>query len=133
FYGIGFDPEQLRAFRWQGKQLQDLGTLGGPDACAVWANGRGQITGASFTNSTVNPDTGLPTLDPFLWENGKMLDLGTLGGTVGRALMINNLGQVIGQSSLAEAPGACITGDSLTSGCHAFLWDRGILKDLGTL
>jgi probable HAF family extracellular repeat protein len=133
FYGLGFEPRQLRAFRWQGKRLQDLGTLGGLDACAVWINDLGQITGTSFTNSIANPATGLPTLDPFLWENGRMLDLGTLGGTVGRALMINNRGQVIGQSSLAESPGACTTGDSLTSGCHAFLWDRGILKDLGTL
>src|SRR4029077_19992359 len=133
FYGIGFDPEQLRAFRWQGKQLQDLGTLGGPDACAVWANGRGQIAGASFANSTVNPDTGLPTLDPFLWEDGKMLDLGTLGGTVGLAFMVNNRGQVIGQSSLADIPGACIGGSGGAVGCHGILWERGVLTDLGTL
>lgn len=132
FYGLGFEPLQLRAFRWQGKRLQDLGTLGGPDACAVWINDLGQITGTSFTNSIVNPATGLPTLDPFLWENGRMLDLGTLGGTVGRALMLNNRGQVIGQSSLAEIPGACLTGDSGTSGCHGFIWESGIVTDLGT-
>jgi probable HAF family extracellular repeat protein len=133
FYGLGFEPRQLRAFRWQGKQLQDLGTLGGPDACATWINERGQIVGTSFTNSIVNPATGLPTLGSFLWEDGRILDLGTLGGAVGRALMINNRGQIIGQSSLAETPGACVTGDSGTPGCHGFLWDRGILRDLGTL
>jgi len=134
FYGIGTGPQQLRAFRWQGKQLQDLGTLGGPDACGVWINDRGQIAGASFTNSIVNPATGLPTLDPFLWENERMLDLGTLGGTVGFAELMNNRGQVIGISSLAEEPGACITAAVFgTPGCHAFLWDRGILTDLGTL
>ena len=121
-YGIGFDPEQLRAFRWQGKQLQDLGTLGGPDACAVWINDRGQIAGASFTSSIVNPATGLPTLDPFLWEHGSMLDLGTLGGTLGFATMINNRGQVAGQSDLAGDLDA-----------HAFLWKRGTITDLGTL
>jgi probable HAF family extracellular repeat protein len=122
FYGIGIEPRQLRAFRWQGKQLRDLDTLGGPDACAVWINDRGQIVGASFTNSIVNPATRLPTLDPFLWENGRMLDLGTLGGTLGFAVIINNQGQVAGQSDLAGDVDA-----------HAFLWERGTLTDLGTL
>ena len=134
FYGLGLGPQQLRAFRWQGKNLHDLGTLGGPDACAVWINERGQITGASFTNSIVNSNTGLPTLDPFLWVDGKMLDLGTLGGTVGLGFMVNKRGQVIGISSLAETPGSCITAPfSGTPGCHGILWERGILKDLGTL
>jgi probable HAF family extracellular repeat protein len=121
-YGIGFDPEQLRAFRWQGQELQDLGTLGGPDACAMWINDRGQIAGASFTNSIVNPATGLPTLDPFLWEHGRMHDLGTLGGTLGFSTIVNNRGQVAGQSNLAGDVDA-----------HAFLWERGTMTDLGTL
>jgi len=133
-YGLLFDPNQLRAFLWQGKKLHDLGTLGGPDACAVWINENGQITGASFTNSIVDPNTGLPTLDPFLWDNGKMVDIGTLGGTVGLGFMVNNRGQLIGISSLAEAPGACITGPANgTPGCHGIVWERGKLTDLGTL
>ena len=51
-----------------------------------------------------------------------MLDLGTLGGTLGLASAINNRSQVAGLSNLA--------GD-LTF--HPFLWSRGKLKDLGTL
>jgi probable HAF family extracellular repeat protein len=133
-FGLGLDPNQLRAFRWEGKKLHDLGTLGGADACAVWINNRGQITGASFTNSIANADTGIPTMDPFLWDDGKMIDVGTLGGTVGMGFIVNNRGQLIGISSLAEAPGACITGPSSgTPGCHAILWQRGKLTDLGTL
>jgi probable HAF family extracellular repeat protein len=51
-----------------------------------------------------------------------MIDLGTLGGTCGLAAVVNNRGQVVGQSDLV--------GD-LTA--HPFLWDQGVLTDLGTL
>jgi probable HAF family extracellular repeat protein len=115
---------QSRAFRWtQSEGLQDLGTLGGPDSGAFLINESGQISGWSFTNSTINSATGLPTLDPFFWENGKMLDMGTLGGLFGRAFALNNRGQVAGFSDLA--------GDQA---CHPFLWDKtGGMRDLGTL
>ena len=126
-YGSNFfisGATQVHAFRWTKSQgMQDLGTLGGTDSTAFEINNRGQIAGWSFTNSTVNPVTGIPNLDPFLWENGKMLDLGTLGGTVALSYALNNRGQVSGRSNMA--------GD-LT--CHPFLWDqnRG-MQDLGTL
>jgi len=127
FSGFGFGTQQ-RTFLWKDGVMQDLGTLGGPDAGVLGFTGdieineRGQVAACSYTNSIVNPTTGTPTLDPFLWEDGKMLDLGSLGGTSGCAINLDNRGQVIGYSNLA--------GDL---GLHPFLWSQGVLKDLGTL
>ena len=114
---------QMHAFLWQHGPIQDLGTLGGPDSAGMFLNERGQVAGVSYTSSTPNPGTGIPTQDPFLWENGKMLDLGTLGGTAGWPFSLNQRGQVVGQSNLS--------GDMAN---HPFLWDKknGMI-DLGTL
>lgn len=110
--------------------MQDLGTLpGGTDALAVLINERGQIVGQSYTGSSIPPPTpsctqqeGL-TLHGFLWENGRMEDIGTLGGSCAFTYALNSRGQVVGQATLAE---------DQTS--HPYIWDRkrGI-KDLGTL
>ena len=121
--GPDFFPTQSRAFLWKNGVMKDLGTLGGNDSQAIFINEGGQIVGNSYTNTTPNPSTGVPTVDPFLWENGIMLDLGTLGGTSGAPSAFNDRGDVVGNSNLA--------GD-LTF--HPFLWTKhGGMQDLGTL
>jgi len=115
-------PTAYHAFRWQNGIMTDLGTLGGPDSAAFPISDSGLIAGVSFTNDIPNPTTGIPTADPFLWRDGHMIDLGTLGGTVGIANAVNNRGQVVGFSDVA--------GDLAN---HAFIWQRGVLTDLGTL
>jgi probable HAF family extracellular repeat protein len=122
FSAAGFTT-QTRAVLWQDGQITDLGTLGGPDAYVYAMSERGQVIGLSYTTSTPSPTTGVPTQDPFFWENGRMWDIGTLGGTQGVGYQINNRGQVVGNSNLA--------GDQTS---HAFVWDKeNGLKDLGTL
>ncbi|MGA2455983.1 MAG: hypothetical protein ABSF85_00205 [Terriglobales bacterium] len=120
---------QTRTFLWQDGYKQDIGTLGGPDTVSLTINELGQITGQSYLNSTANIDNGsgcppdVPTQDPFFWENGKMTDIGTLGGTCGVPNRLNNRGQVVGTSYLA--------GNQIP---HPFYWDRNRgLVDMGTL
>jgi probable HAF family extracellular repeat protein len=98
---------QARAFSWtQGNGMQDVGTLGsGVDSQAFLVNESGQVVGVSFTSSSPNSNNGpaclanVPTQDPFLWENGIITDLGTLGGHCGWPYGLNNAGAVIGNST----------------------------------
>jgi probable HAF family extracellular repeat protein len=85
----------------------------------------------SYTDTVPNPTTGLPTVHPFLWKNGRMQDLGSLGGTLASpgsfsegpwGPTLNESGQAVGNSWLP--------GDRIW---HAFLWENGRMTDLGTL
>jgi probable HAF family extracellular repeat protein len=122
FYGFG---TQMHAFLWQSGVMRDLGTIGdGPDSIAYWVNESGQVAGFSYISSTPNPLTGVPPAHPFLWENGTMHDLGTIGGTqVFQLNGLNKRGQVIGSMTLADEDSRHV---------HPFLWNGKALLNLGT-
>ena len=84
----------------------DLGTLGGIFSVAVAVNEQGQVVGTSQTAARES--------HAFLWENGVMTDLGTLGGgTDSFAQAINNSGQVAGSArdSFPRQAARCPLGD----------------------
>ncbi|MEQ9624207.1 MAG: PEP-CTERM sorting domain-containing protein [Coleofasciculus chthonoplastes F1-TOW-03] len=118
--GLLFD-EDRRAFLWDNGVMTDLGSLEGLRSEALDINDSGQIVGHSEINTPGFFPYAIYPSHAFLWENGVMTDLGTLGGLISSAISINNSGQVVGWAENEH-------GEQ-----RAFLWENGEMMDIGTL
>ena len=114
----------------------DLGTLGKPDGNSWinWGgiNDRGEAVGMSET-ADLDPNgedvcgfgTHL-TCVPFLWRDGHMSALPTVGGNNGQASAINNRGQVVGYSETANTDPTCPPAPTISP----VLWEKGQVQPL---
>lgn len=132
---FGSDPFIQHAYKWKDGTRVDLGTLpGGSSSCTQWMNDNETIVGAS-NNGLIDSLTGTPEIRAVLWDReGNIRDLGTLGGNESVAWAVNNQGQVTG-NALNEIPDdfAAAYGLPGATQTHAFLWQDGMMQDLGTL
>jgi uncharacterized membrane protein len=82
------------AIRWRNGKPTDLGLLpGGNNSGAVAVNESGTIVGLA-DNGVMDPLTGYSEAFGVLWSNGRIRNLGALGGNESFAVAINNRGQV---------------------------------------
>ena len=103
------------------QRLHDLGTLGGPSSSALAINDHTDIVGQA--------DKADGTSDAFLWVDGTMKDLLTLGGSLSAATAINFSAPPEAFTQIAGW--SLITGDIAF---HAAIWDASEhIGDLGTL
>lgn len=85
-----------RAVLCEKGEVRALGTLGGSSSYPADINNRGQIVGHSYTKREQEDHA-------FLWQNGKMTDLGTLPGMkTSGAVAINERGQIVGWSKTKD-------------------------------
>ncbi|MDZ7625229.1 MAG: T9SS type A sorting domain-containing protein [Ignavibacteriaceae bacterium] len=105
------------SFCQQSYTVIDLGTFGELSS-AVGINNKTQIVGYSRT-------TGNQPWQAFLWEDGSMINIGSLGNDDTWAYAINDSGQIVGESYLPAMRGG--------PPFHGYLWESGVMIDLQTL
>jgi probable HAF family extracellular repeat protein len=114
------------AVLWRDGVITDLGTLGGPNSSVpmVVKDDRGFVVGVAQiamvdplnelwgTTFVCTPSMSCQgwqnLLRGFLWENGVMTALPTLGGNNSGALGVNNRGQIVGAAETANQDPNCV-------------------------
>ncbi len=129
---------EVHAVVWKNGQILDLGTLGGSVSSALGINEHGQVAGfalnaipdpISFYDFLIFGSADGTQTRAFLWTDGVMQDLGTLGGSDAQSNFVNDRGQVAGFSYTATVNP--VTGLPVM---HPFLWDEATgMTDLGSL
>ncbi len=115
------------AVLWINNTVTDLGTLGGPNSSVGFPtkNSQGMLVGFSQTtgsdplregwNYFCGPSGNKPLCQGknlitrgFIWQNGGMTPLPTLGGNISEAFGINNSGQVVGVAETGNTDSTCL-------------------------
>ena len=113
------------AFLWRGGTITELGDKSSISAASdVDSHGRVVGTSAYYLGGRDSEDEDPSTWNEpraWLWRDGKMTGLGTLGGNASIARAVNDVGQVVGEST------------TKSNRTHAFLSQSGKMVDLGTL
>lgn len=115
--------QSVHATLWRKEVVTDLGTLGGINSQEQWPvkDTRGLIVGSAetanldpfnedfcgFDSNAGVPPTGL-ICQAFLWQDGLMSALPTLGGNNSQALGVNNRGQIVGFAEQSTQDPNCI-------------------------
>jgi uncharacterized membrane protein len=138
------------AILYQGSFMRDLGTLGGLNSAAFGSpNAIGQVVGVAETShSDPNGEdfcgfygSGAPwsgtTCLGFLWKDGSMTPLSTLGGYNSAASAINNRGEVAGNAETARTDSTCPPYDPALGQYQVLqdkpvVWENGHIKALPT-
>ncbi len=121
---------------WRNGSIRDLLTLGGPSSTVPWPglNDAGTVVGISHT-SRPDPlhedwscDLGgfLPEstdliCSGFVWENGVMRELPTLGGNHGFAAGVNSRGEIVGWAETPVHDPTCL--DAQVLQFRAVVWE----------
>ena len=101
-------------------RLGSLSTRQGAASYAIAINDSGVATGISHIDFSI--PGGAIAYHSFVYKNGQLTDIGTLGGYESHAHDINNKGQIVGQSTTIGAVQR-----------RAFLYDNGTMINLGSL
>ena len=110
------DAPDLSVQRATNYRAINLGVLAqGRSSVAYAVSPVGHVVGSSWTSFNQ------PNEHAFLWYNGVMTDLGTLGGCCSTAFSVNRAGKVVGMSTTASGAQ------------HGFMWKDGIMTDMTTL
>jgi len=137
--GAAATPDgEMHAVLWFRGQKFDIGTpgLGGPNSAAFSVNEFGQSVGQAETSASNAEDFcgfnayGFPSSTacrPFLWQDGVMRKLPTLGGHNGFANSINNRGVVAG---IAETDATDPTPGCPVNQFEPVVWEKGKIHSL---
>ncbi|WP_374563252.1 DUF3466 family protein [Ideonella sp.] len=121
-YNPGELEEVAKAMVWVvGEEPVELPMLNLPFHEVADVNNAGQVVGAEILRSYLEPT-------PMTWRNGQAEVLPIPPGSwagAGRALAINDKGDIVGASGAFDWP--------YTRNMHATLWRKGKVFDLGTL